>query len=380
MSDAALYIGCTSVRPSNDGIGRVARLIARALSDPEAGRNWTVRGVSLSADGSATSGAFVSANDSRIRFLSRVTAATLTHDAFLYDGPGMARAHGWLPFPRRPYLTWIHGIESWPGTAHPKQVAAQRRADELVAITAYSKARAAAYEPTAERATVCWLATVTDDPPAASKRTDGPPRVTILGRVDANSYKGHPELLRAWPRVRAAVPDAILTVAGSGPGLDEQKRLAAALGLDDRAVEFRGFVPEDHIDALWAESTVFAMPSRGEGFGLVYIEAMRWGIPVIASVHDAGQEVNVHGESGFNVDLDDPDDLADRLDRTPPRPRPGRGPWLRRVRPVAKTFSIFRVPRSVRADCRPSVDPLARRRAYHVRHRRLYRDRPRPRP
>jgi phosphatidylinositol alpha-1,6-mannosyltransferase len=55
------------------------------------------------------------------------------------------------------------------------------------------------------------------------------------------------------------------------------------------------------------------MPSRGEGFGLTYIEAMRWGIPVIASVHDAGQEVNVHGETGLNVSLDSPTALRDAL-------------------------------------------------------------------
>jgi phosphatidylinositol alpha-1,6-mannosyltransferase len=55
------------------------------------------------------------------------------------------------------------------------------------------------------------------------------------------------------------------------------------------------------------------MPSRGEGFGLTYIEAMRWGLPVIASVHDAGQEINIHGETGLNVDLGSSDALKDAV-------------------------------------------------------------------
>ncbi len=65
--------------------------------------------------------------------------------------------------------------------------------------------------------------------------------------------------------------------------------------------------------AVWSEATVFAMPSRGEGFGLVYIEAMRYGVPVIASIHDAASEINLEGTTGYNVSLDMPDELSERL-------------------------------------------------------------------
>jgi phosphatidylinositol alpha-1,6-mannosyltransferase len=65
--------------------------------------------------------------------------------------------------------------------------------------------------------------------------------------------------------------------------------------------------------AVWNRTHVFAMPSRGEGFGLVYIEAMRHAIPVIASVHDAAQEINLDADTGFNVNLDHPGALDDRV-------------------------------------------------------------------
>src|SRR5262245_30714882 len=288
-----LYLSFESLRAGNGGIGRVARLIARVVGERAAAGELTADGIVLNdPEPPADTGArFVAAAGSRARFVAAVIAAAFSHTHFAYDCAGMARAHGWLPRPRRPFLSWIHGVESWAGFAQPRQVAASRRADVLVVNTAYTRGRAAELDPTMARAAVCWLATETDDPPARPRDTTGPPRVTILGRVDENGYKGHAELIRCWPAVRAAVPDAVLTIAGSGPGLEQYQRGAA--GLPAAAVEFPGFVPEAEVDDLWARTTVFAMPSRGEGFGLVYIEAMRWSIPVIASVHDGGQEINV---------------------------------------------------------------------------------------
>ena len=61
------------------------------------------------------------------------------------------------------------------------------------------------------------------------------------------------------------------------------------------------------MDAVWRRARVLAMPSRQEGFGLVYIEAMRQ-VFRHRMCHDAGQEVNIDG-TGFNVDLDQPDAL-----------------------------------------------------------------------
>jgi phosphatidyl-myo-inositol dimannoside synthase len=101
-------------------------------------------------------------------------------------------------------------------------------------------------------------------------------------------------------------------IAGGGIRLEEVRALAmsspAAANID-----VLGFVPEEDLEQLWRRATVFAMPSLGEGFGLVYVEAMRHGLPVIGSIHDAASEVNLDGETGYNVDVERPDDLVDRL-------------------------------------------------------------------
>lgn len=309
-----LFCGFESLRPGNGGICRVARLLTRLVGDEVPAGRLAANGVVLSDDAPPTDAPFpvVACGKSRRRFVTAVAAATVTHSHFVYDCGGMARAHGWLPLPRRPYLTFVHGIESWPGSAHLRQVAAIARADVLVCITDYTRERAAAGDPRLARAERCWLATEEDDPPPPAPKC-GPPRVTIVSRIDKLHYKGHAELIAAWPAVRAAVPDAVLTVVGSGPGVAHYQRQVGAAGLTDRQVEFRGFVSDAELQRIWADTSVFAMPSRGEGFGLVYIEAMRHGVPVIASVHDAGREVNVDAETGYNVSLDRSDELTDRL-------------------------------------------------------------------
>jgi phosphatidylinositol alpha-1,6-mannosyltransferase len=69
-------------------------------------------------------------------------------------------------------------------------------------------------------------------------------------------------------------------------------------------------VDRSTLDSLYADAAIFAMPSRGEGFGLVYLEAMAHGLPCIGSVHDAAVEVIEHGRTGLLIDLSDLESLG----------------------------------------------------------------------
>jgi phosphatidylinositol alpha-1,6-mannosyltransferase len=126
------------------------------------------------------------------------------------------------------------------------------------------------------------------------------------------SYKGHDHLIRAWPAITAAVPHARLLIAGAGSDYQRIHQMAEDSPAA-QSIEMLGYIAEDALPALWRRAHIFAMPSTCEGFGLVYAEAMRQGLPVVASIHDAGAEVNAHNETGFNVDLNNPTDLRDRL-------------------------------------------------------------------
>jgi phosphatidylinositol alpha-1,6-mannosyltransferase len=160
---------------------------------------------------------------------------------------------------------------------------------------------------------VCWLATESDEPPPSGAPQSSAAIATILARIDeAGGYKGHRELIACWPQVAARVPQARLRIAGDGPGREIVRGWVERSSARS-SIEMLGFVPEPRVEALLRESSVLAMPSRGEGFGLAYIEAMRVGVPVIASVHDAAPEVVVDGKTGYCVDLDVPGQLTERL-------------------------------------------------------------------
>jgi phosphatidylinositol alpha-1,6-mannosyltransferase len=215
-----------------------------------------------------------------------------------------------LLFPRRPYAVWAHGIEVWDEVRADRR-AALERADLVLVNSAYTRERAA---PTLGRLAdvrICRLGSYTDEPGPRSAAS-GPPTVLLLGRVEPGWPKGQGLLVALWPRVVAAVPEARLLLVGRGPALGDLRELAAKSAAAAN-IEVAGFVPEAEIEQVWARASVFAMPSLTEGFGLVFIEAMRRGLPVVASRADAGSEVNLDSVTGYNVDRRHEAEIADAL-------------------------------------------------------------------
>jgi phosphatidylinositol alpha-1,6-mannosyltransferase len=301
-----------SLRPGNGGVARLGRLTARALLAELRERGGNVRAVTLSDRGPAVdlglSGS--GASGSRARFALRVVASSPRATHLVFDFANMARAR--LPWPlARPFLAWMCGIEVWPGTATAR-VRAVRAAHTLVAISEFTKRKAQAAFGGFDRAYVCWPGTETDIGPACAPSDAGPPTLLLVGRIDASGDKGHSRLADVWGRVLEAVPDARLRLVGGGPGAEALRdRIAASAWRE--SIDYLGFVPEDQMEAVFSAATAFAMPSTTEGFGFVFVEAMRAGLPVIASRTDAGGEVNEHGVTGFDVDPDSPREIADAI-------------------------------------------------------------------
>jgi len=126
--------------------------------------------------------------------------------------------------------------------------------------------------------------------------------VLSVCRLDAREqYKGVDTVIRALPIVLARVPDLEYLVVGSGSDLERHKRLAADLAVADR-VQFLGSVEERTLRATYESCDVFVLPSTGEGFGIVFLEAMHCRKPIIAANSGAAPEVVRDGETGMLVE------------------------------------------------------------------------------
>jgi phosphatidylinositol alpha-1,6-mannosyltransferase len=131
--------------------------------------------------------------------------------------------------------------------------------------------------------------------------------------------KGQDTLIEAWPRVLAAVPEAMLLLVGDGPYRGDLERLAQRLGVAC-AVVFTGLVPQPDLPAYFDAGNVFAMPCRTrrhgldvEGLGIVYLEASATGLPVVGGDSGNAPDAISDGETGYVVPGGEVGPLADRL-------------------------------------------------------------------
>jgi phosphatidylinositol alpha-1,6-mannosyltransferase len=234
-------------------------------------------------------------------------------DWILYSHLGLAKPLRGIPRAvQKPYVVFLHGIEAWCNL-QPAHLDLLAGATHRVANSTYTAARVMNAHPTIGPVVACPLALPRRPRPAVQAAASGglgPHAVLVVGRLSSSErYKGHDELIDAWPEVVAQVPDALLVIAGSGDDaarLQEKARRSSA----HSHIRFTGYVPDGPLDGLYRDAALFALPSRAEGFGLVYLEAMERRLPCIGSVHDAAGDVVAHDKTGVLVDQDRPGELA----------------------------------------------------------------------
>jgi glycosyltransferase involved in cell wall biosynthesis len=138
---------------------------------------------------------------------------------------------------------------------------------------------------------------------------DGRRVMLTLGRMEAREQaKGFDEILDALPRLLEDFPDLVSVMVGDGTDRARLESKARELGLENSVV-FTGYVDESEKLDCYRLADLFAMPSRLEGFGYVFLEALASGVPVIASKVDGSREAVRDGAWGILVDPSRPEEL-----------------------------------------------------------------------
>jgi glycosyltransferase involved in cell wall biosynthesis len=118
--------------------------------------------------------------------------------------------------------------------------------------------------------------------------------------------------LRALPAVRRAIPQVHYILGGKGPDKPRIEALIQDLRLEDAAT-LAGYIPDHELCGFYNLCDVFAMPSKAEGFGIVFLEALACGKPVIAGNKDGSVDALMNGKLGVLVDPDNVSEIAEML-------------------------------------------------------------------
>jgi asparagine synthase (glutamine-hydrolysing) len=216
---------------------------------------------------------------------------------------------------RAPLVLQVHGIDAWQ---QPKPLSRfwLRSVSAVWSVSAVTRDRMNQWAGLPlSRYSIIPNAVHMDHYGMAPRRADLVSRHNLEGKTvimtmarlaGYERYKGIDEVMEAMPELLRDVPALTYMVIGDG---DDQARLEAksqSLGLADKVI-FTGFVDEKQKAEYLRLADAFVLPGRGEGFGVVYLEALACGIPVVGSKLDGSREALREGSLG---ELADPKDLS----------------------------------------------------------------------
>jgi phosphatidylinositol alpha-1,6-mannosyltransferase len=226
-----------------------------------------------------------------------------------------------------PYWLVLYGIEVW-GDLPTSKLNALQAAQRYVAITRFTLDATIARHGLEKHCELILPPSLPKGRPPSpeaknvASKGSTTPMVLTVGRIAASEqYKGHDIMLEAWPAVLRRVPDAVYWIVGGGDDLRRLESRAHELGIAG-SLHFAGSVSHEELDVCYDRCCVFAMPAltdldrrmpRGEGFGIVFLEAMAHGKPVVGPRVGAPAEFIRSGEHGLLVDPTDSREVAEAL-------------------------------------------------------------------
>lgn len=313
--DSVRMYCATSVQSGQGGISRVSQLATEVLST-KYGESYSAT-ILINRKGDEATFA------EKLTFFAKVESQLLFRSVrwLLFDHLGIATTRS-LSLVGRPYGIYLHSTEVWRELS-PRKKSVLMNADLLLANSSYTVERARELHPDLPEIVVCHPSLMRGEYvelPRPRTRSElfermriAGPYALIVGRIPIEEqHKGHELLIRHWDRVVREVPSAQLVVVGAGSGVPYLERCAKEAGVS-ASIIFAGRVDSSELAELYSSASMFTLPSRGEGFGMVHLEAMKHGLPCIASEDDGSREIVLDGITGFQVSQSAPEMMVARI-------------------------------------------------------------------
>jgi len=223
-------------------------------------------------------------------------------------------AHFWGSCARQ--VLFIHGVEAWEEPRFFERTIISRYIHRIVSVSHFTALRMLeAYGLDSSRFTILPnaidLAEKEPGKPLGSPQLEGKERLLTVSRLE-DRYKGHDKIISSLKNVLHQFPETHYYVVGEGPLAEELRIQAEADGVAPN-VHFLGYLDDWTLNAVYENCDIFVMPSKGEGFGIVFLEAWKHRMPVIAGNQDASGEVIQHNVSGLLVNPDSTEEISSAI-------------------------------------------------------------------
>jgi len=219
---------------------------------------------------------------------------------------------------------WLfaHGIEVWRPLSFLKRMLL-KKCSKVICVSSYTRQQVLAWHKV--KPEICHVLNNSLDPflqqPTEFKKPQylleryklsaGQPVILTLSRLASTElYKGHDSVIRAVGRLKEEFPDIKYIIAGQCDEEEELRvrELIAKEGLTDHVI-LSGFLDEAELPDHFLLADAFVLPSKKEGFGLVFIEALACGLPVICGDSDGSIDAIRNGALGSAINADDESEL-----------------------------------------------------------------------
>ena len=234
----------------------------------------------------------------------------------------IARIHG------ARLILQTHGIDAWNAPeAWNRYTVAQ--ADLVLCVSRFTRARLLSWSDIDPERVVVVGNTYRDEFSIADAKKIRTPHgleektvLLTVGRLDGRQkHKGHDRVIRCLPRLRHQHPDIVYVIVGEGNDRERLQNLAAQCEVASM-IRFPGRVSDRELVDFYRAADLFVMPSTGDGFGIVFLEAMACGTPVLGVDVGGVRDAMADGDLGLAVQDDGFEEALDRAIALRGAPRP----------------------------------------------------------